>query len=361
MAIVDVLKYNGQPDVFAWKYPDEELGTWTQLIVNESQEAVLYKGGMVYDVFGAGTYTLETQNIPLLNKLINLPFGGKSPFSAEVWYVNKAHSLNIKWGTPSPIQLQDAKYGIIVPVRAHGSFGIQIEDSKSFLVKMVGTLGYFDEVSITKYFRGIYVTTVKDAISSYLIKKQICVLEINAYLDELSAYLREQLAPIMKEYGIKLLTFNVNDISVPEDDPAIVKLRNALSKKAEMEIMGYNYQQERSFDTLESAASNEGGGASAFMGAGIGLGAGVGLGTAVGSEFRELSSNINTDSVKPNEKEEKILTCPNCSETVKKGQKFCHNCGAELGFKFCTECGVPLEQSQKFCHNCGTKTGQGAE
>lgn len=201
MAIVDVLKYNGQPNVFAWKYPNEELGTWTQLIVNESQEAVLYKGGQVYDMFGAGTYTLETQNIPLFNKIVNIPFGGKSPFSAEVWYINKAHSLNIKWGTPSPIQIQDAKYGIFVPVRANGSFGIQIGDAKKFLIKLVGTLGYFDEESITKYFRGIYVTTVKDAISSYLIKEQICVLEINAYLDELSAFLKEQLSPIMDEYG----------------------------------------------------------------------------------------------------------------------------------------------------------------
>lgn len=356
MAIVDVLKYNGQPNVFAWKYPNEELGTWTQLIVNESQEAVLYKGGQVYDVFGAGTYTLETQNIPLFNKIVNIPFGGKSPFSAEVWYINKAHSLNIKWGTPSPIQIQDAKYGIFVPVRANGSFGIQIGDAKKFLIKLVGTLGYFDEESITKYFRGIYVTTVKDAISSYLIKEQICVLEINAYLDELSAFLKEQLSPIMDEYGISLLNFNVNEISVPENDPAIVKLRNALSKKAEMDIMGYNYQQERSFDTLESAAANEGSGASAFMGAGIGLGAGVGLGTVVGSEFKEISNNINTNVNKPSENEEQAAICPECSAVVKKGQKFCHNCGKELSAGFCRECGTMITPGQKFCHNCGTKT-----
>ena len=110
MAIVDVVKYNGGPDVFAWKYPNSELGTWTQLIVNESQEAILLKGGQICDVFGAGRHTLETANIPILNKLINLPFGGRSPFSAEVWYINKVFSLDVKWGTSSPIQLQDPKY-----------------------------------------------------------------------------------------------------------------------------------------------------------------------------------------------------------------------------------------------------------
>ena len=89
MGVMDVIKYNGRPDVFAWKYPGEELGTWSQLVVNQSQEAVLVKGGSVADVFGPGTHTLDTKNIPILNKIINLPFGGKSPFKAEVWYINK--------------------------------------------------------------------------------------------------------------------------------------------------------------------------------------------------------------------------------------------------------------------------------
>ena len=91
MEIMDVIKYNGRPDVFAWKYPGEELGTWSQLVVNQSQEAVLVKGGSVADVFGPGTHTLDTKNIPILNKIINLPFGGKSPFKAEVWYINKGY------------------------------------------------------------------------------------------------------------------------------------------------------------------------------------------------------------------------------------------------------------------------------
>ena len=91
MAIVEVVKYNGKPDVFAWKYPSEELGTWTQLIVNESQEAVLFKGGKALDVFTSGRHTLDTANIPLLNKVVNLPFGGRSPFTAEVGH-GHAHS-----------------------------------------------------------------------------------------------------------------------------------------------------------------------------------------------------------------------------------------------------------------------------
>jgi len=131
MAIVEVVKYNGTPDVFAWKFPNEQLGTWTQVIVNESQEAVLFKGGQALDIFGPGRHTLSTANIPLLNKVINLPFGGRSPFAAEVWYINKVHSLDIKWGTPTPIQLKDPKYNIFVPLRSFGQFGIQSVNPRS--------------------------------------------------------------------------------------------------------------------------------------------------------------------------------------------------------------------------------------
>lgn len=241
MAIVEVIKYNGPPDLLAWKYPSEELGTWTQLIVNESQEAVLYKGGKALDVFQSGRHTLDTANIPILNKLINLPFGGRSPFTAEVWYINRVFSLDVKWGTATPIQIQDPKYQIFCPIRANGMFGLQIEDSKKFLVKLVGTMPSFDRQTMIKYFRGLYITKVKDSISSYVVKKHISILEINAYIDELSLHMKQRIEPEMAEYGIKLANFYVNDISIPEEDPAVKKLKAALAKKAEMNIIGYSY------------------------------------------------------------------------------------------------------------------------
>lgn len=357
MAIVEVVKYNSGPDVFAWKYPSEELGTWTQLIVNESQEAVLFKGGKALDVFGSGRHTLSTNNIPLLNKVINLPFGGRSPFTAEVWYINKAYSLDIKWGTPSPIQIQDPKYGVFIPVRSNGMFGVQIEDSKKFLVKLVGTLPIFDKSSIVKYFRGLYVTKVKDAISSYLVHKKISMLEINAYIDELSDYMKERIEPTIAEYGIKLANFYVNDISIPEDDPALVKLKAALAKRAEMNIVGYSYQQERSFDTLEGAAKNPNSSSASIMGTGIGLGMGVGLGGTVGGAFSSISNEIKTA------KSEETKECPECHAQMDVNQRFCGQCGYDSKKEeenktekiVCKNCGSELLSNAKFCPECGKK------
>ena len=357
MAVIDVIKYNGGPDVFAWKYPSEELGTWTQLIVNESQQAVLVKSGQVLDVFEAGRHTLSTANIPYLNRLINLPFGGRSPFTAEVWYINKAYNLDIKWGTPTPIQIQDPKYGIFAPVSSNGAFGIQIGNAKKFLIKLVGTLPTFDKVSVTKYFRSLYITKVKDAISSYLVNKGISILEINAYLDELSQYLRDRMQPVMDEYGISLVSFFINEISVPEDDSAVKKLKDALSKRAEMNIIGYSYQQERSFDTLEGAAKNPGT-SSGLMGAGMGIGMGLGLGRSVGSNFSGISQEIQAGPAA------NLVECPKCHASIPVNQRFCGSCGFDTESSapsgkeisvICSSCGSPIKDKGKFCPECGRK------
>jgi len=384
MAIAIVVKYDGRPDVFAWKFPNEELGTWTQLIVNESQEAILFKGGQALDVFGPGRHTLETANIPILNRVINLPFGGRSPFKAEVWYINKLHSLDIKWGTSVPIQLQDPKYKVFLPLRSFGQFGIQIEDSKKFLTKLVGTTKSFDQESITNLFKGLYLTKAKDSISTYLVKKDISVLEINAYLVELSTHLQEIIAPTFEEYGIRLINFFVKNVNVPEDDPAVIQLKAALAKRAEMDIIGYNYAQERSFDTLEGAATNPGSAQAGLMGATMGMGMGLGIGGQMGNQMGGLAQEINigggTTPASTAAKESEAIKCPECGHNCPTNRRFCIECGAALAkacpkckepiprkdakfcpecgeslLKKCGECGVQIEGNAKFCPECGNK------
>lgn len=351
MAIVDVLKFNSDASIFAWKYPNSELATWSQLIVNESQEAILIKNGQIADVFGPGHYTLSTDNIPVLQKLINLPFGKKSPFSAEVWFINRAFALDIKWGTTTPVQVQDPKYGIFVPMRAFGQFGIQIEDSRRFLTKLVGTMPFFNTKTLTDYFKGLYITRVKDRLSSCLVKSKISILEINSHLDEISSELEQQLQAEFAEYGIRVASFYVNDINVPENDPAVKQLKAALAKRAEMDILGYNYQQERTFDTLNTAAGNQGA-AGTIMGAGMGMGMGFGMGGVMGNAMGNMEPVMST-------KEEK-KACPACGASIGASLKFCPECGADTQKKqqagaTCSACGATLPAGTKFCAECGRK------
>ena len=361
MALIDFVRYDGGPNVFAWKFPNTELSTATQCVVNESQEAVFFKGGQALDVLGPGRHTLSSANIPIIGNLFKLPFGGNSPFQVEVWYTNKAHSLDIKWGTATAIQLKDPMYKIFVPVRSNGQFGIQINESKMFLTKLVGTMSVFDKTNVVNFFRGLYITKVKDSIASYVIKKGISFLEINAYLDELSEHMKERIKPTMDEYGISLVNFYVNDISVPEDDPAVIKLKEALAKKAEMDIIGYSYAQERSFDTLEGAATNQGAASSGLMGAGMGLGMGAGIGGPMGAHMGGLVQNINTKELKK---------CSDCNAEMEKTARFCPVCGfdtlksqtevrtTEAVTKkpsdsiICTECGSVIPKNSKFCTQC---------
>ena len=301
--------------------------------------------------------------------------------------------MDIKWGTQSPIQLQDPRYKVFVPVRGYGQFGIRIENGKQFLVKLVGTLSVFDRANILKYFRGLYLTRVKDAISSYLVHKQVSVLEVNAYLDELSDYLQEKMEPVFEEYGIKLLNFYVNDVSVPEDDTAVMKLKDALAKKAEMDIIGYNYQQERSFDTLKDVAQNTGNSSNGggLVGTGMELGLGVAMAGAVGRQFGNIMKNtLNPDAnatsnenpvsgmngnangnaggnpdpnsetaahsgTNGNPNAEEGRKCPHCQTIMPAGNlKFCPECGTPLERK-CPKCGTPVIENAKFCSECGSR------
>lgn len=348
MAIVEVVKYNGKPNIMAWKYPSEEIGTWTQVIVNESQEVVFVKEGKVLDVLGPGRHTLSTENIPLLSKIINLPFGGKSPFTAEIWYINKLYALDVKWGTAPAIQLQDPKYHVFVPVTAHGQFGIQVKNSQNFLTKLVGTLPSFEHDVMIKYFRGLLVSHVKNVISEYVVKKNISILEVNAYITEISEELEKLIKPELEKYGIELANFYVTAIESPENDSAVIKLKDALSKRAEMDIVGYDYHTERSFNTLDSAAKNEGTGSN-LMNAGIGLGMGIGLGGQFGNQMSNVANKINTTETQNNKKSTK---CPKCGTEIEENKKFCPECGEKIG-TFCKECGVKVEKNQKFCPECG--------
>ena len=165
MAIIDVVKYQADENEFIWKFPSNDLRLGTQVIVNPAQHAFFIKGGEILDEFTNGAYTVKTENIPMLNKIINLPFGGNSPFQAEVWYVNLITKLDNKWGTTTPILLEDPKYSIIIPVRAFGQYGFKISNPRTFLESLIGNLSSFSAEKIQEYFKGKIISSLTSLIS----------------------------------------------------------------------------------------------------------------------------------------------------------------------------------------------------
>lgn len=380
MAIIDRIKYDGTPDGSPWllyKYPSESFVVGSQLIVNQGQEALFFKGGEALDLFGAGTHTLQTGNLPILKKLVNLPFGGKTPFSAEIYYVNKTSRLDLRWGTAEPFPLEDPKYGMLLSIRSHGTYGIRINDTRQLVTEIYGAIpngNTGDFAPIHAYFSGMLTNRIKTVLSSFMMGKNISFLEITPYLKELSEACRVEICEEFERFGIEIVNFYIETISPPKEEYA--KLREY---KEELSLGNDFYRQRRSFDILDSLASNNSAGSMANAGAGIGMG--LGLMQNAGGLFSSMGQNVNIAPAQAPRATDDGVTCPQCGAKNGKDRKFCGECGQKLitgiacpscghvnpaGTKFCGECGTKLnkkcpscgyenDMSQKFCGECGTK------
>lgn len=385
MAIIDVVKFNGlsSRDWLIYKHPVEDLTTGTQLIVGEGQVAAFVKGGTICDIFTPGTYTLSSNNLPLLGALIKLPFGGKTPFAAEVYFINTVTKLDLAWGTSDPIQLIDPKYYIRLRIRAFGQVGLRISDYSMFISHLIGSLNASDVVRYSKvldFYKGILVTKVKSIIADIIINDKISALEIAAKLDDISTQAYAILGPEFGRFGMEMVNFYVKSINFPDED--FEQINKILEDKAAFEIMGDSrYTTKRSFDVYEGAATNQNGVAGAFAAGGIGIGAGVAIGNGAAANQSVLNAPTpqsvycpacnapNLASAKfcnscgaamvQKPAEAEVLKCPKCGVEVVKGAKFCNECGASLQPKTC-ECGATLIPGAKFCNECGRKVGEQA-
>lgn len=382
-ALIDRIKYDGPQNGSPWlvyKYPSEKFVLGSQLIVNQGQEALFFKGGEALDLFGAGTHTLHTGNLPLLNKLVNLPFGGKTPFTAEVYYINKTSKLNMNWGTPNSFPIEDPRYGILLSIRAHGTYGLRINDTRMFITELIGAVPNGSTVThefVASYFSGLLVSKIKNVISAYMIRQKISFLEVTGYLDEISKDCQEAVKDEFDRFGAEIVNFYVEAISPPKDE--YEKLR---TYKEELALGGDFYTQRRSLDIMENLAENNGAGGLATAGAGLGMG--LGFATQAGGMFHNIggamniapngaamsaqaagnSGNVCPHCGTPNPVGQKFcgscgkamvvgVTCPNCGKINPTGQMFCGDCGTKL-VKKCPACGKENDPSQKFCGDCGT-------
>jgi membrane protease subunit (stomatin/prohibitin family) len=295
MPLIDRIKFDApSDDVLVWKFPSEDLKLGSQLIVNQSQEALFLKGGEVFDLFGPGTHTLNSANLPLLNKIVNLPFGGEAPFAAEVWFINKTVKRDLKWGTQSPVPLIDPEYNYPISVRAFGRWGLRIQDSRNFVLHIVGSQLMADSAKVLEYFIGEIHQRFSAAVAKFIHEEKTSIFQINVKLDELSKYSANVISPEFARFGIELINFNVERVSIPDNE--LAKFQEVFGRRLEIEQIskakvGQAYTTMRTFDTLEKAAENPSGGAGALLAGGLGLGVGVGAGAPLGKHLGE-SMNV---------------------------------------------------------------------
>jgi len=390
MNISQVLKFEGPVSSLIWKHPIEDFNTTSQLIVDETHEALLVVNGNACDLFGPGRHTLETPNIPLVKRIINIPTSGQTSFPCKVFFINKVHQMDMTWGIPGEITLNDPVYDIFLHVGLCGNLNLVVRDSRKFLLKITGFRDSFDGKELVAKFRGIIKQYVKSYISKIMNIGKVSFFDMNENLFELSEVVKEQLMPIFDDYGVEILQFNIESITVPDGDYDAVKKAKEL--RTSRIIQGYTWQEERQMEVAEKFAGNEG--TMGNIGGAIG---GFMMGGAFGGSLADLARNalspdripkekppkdlrnvispIDDKSAKPfdvagfvaglneknsgasvqdNENGEEKKFCTNCGYSLAADMIFCPKCGNKQG-KVCRNCQTPLMPDAMFCHKCGTK------
>ena len=328
MPTSEVVTWNSAPNVFAFRYPNRELTTKSKIYVCGWQEAVLAKEGEFIGPIPSGEHTLGTLTYPALsNWVAQKESVDEIPFVADVWFADKAISLNVKWGTGNPLQVEDPLCHIKIPVRAFGQYAVKIANSQKFIAKLAGKLPVFVEKTLSEYFRGVIVERAEDNLTSYLVDESTPALQIPSRQNEISRYLEDHFATELEDYGLHMVSFAVNSVSIDEKDPAVSKLKETLAKKQALD-KEQALAREQALVREQALAKEQQKDAPA--------------------DTRENNLQMTSPSSQPESK------CPKCGSVVSAGTKFCVKCGQALR-KICPSCKAPVPEGVKFCPKCGNR------
>ena len=297
----DVIKNTGPGELLIWRQPEEDFNTNSTLIVMPGEEAIFIKGGNIEEVFGNGTYKLSTENYPFISRLRNAFTGGISTFNCVVYFVRKADSQEIRWGTETPIQVRDKVWGIRTDARVRGAYKVRIENPAKFLEKLIGNnVPYHFQEELNKYFESEFQGKIKSAISKFLNGLEQELIGIDAYMDELSEQIEPYIDEVVQDYGLKCVKFSLAGLDIDNSKydeidqsqiASISKVKLAQGDKGVMDVLGEDWGRQQAANILGDLARNPGAGGVGAMGAGMGMG--VAAGSVFGNMANQMFSPMN--------------------------------------------------------------------
>lgn len=292
----DVIKNTGPGELLIWRQPEEDFNTNSTLIVMPGEEAIFIKGGTVEQVFENGTYKLSTENYPFISRLRNAFTGGISTFNCVVYFVRKADSKEIRWGTETPIQVRDKVWGVRTDARVRGAYKVRIENPAKFLEKLIGNnIPFQFQEELDKYFASEFQGKIKSAVSKFLNALEQELIGIDAYMDELSEKIEPYIDEIVSEYGLKCVRFSLAGLDIDSTKydtidesqmELIARTRGFQGDKAGLDILGNDWGRVQGVEVLKDLANNPGAGGVAAAGAGMGMG--IGAAGAFGSIAQQV-------------------------------------------------------------------------
>ncbi|MCL5773773.1 MAG: SPFH domain-containing protein [Firmicutes bacterium] len=345
--LIDVIEYSDPTGMeIVHKVPEDgqaDIRWGAQLIVRESQSAVFFRDGKALDVFSPGRYTLTTGNLPLLTSFLKLVSAGKTPFQAEVYFVNQKVFPDLKWGTKEPIVFRDAELSM-VRLRAFGTYAVRIVDPQLFVNTLAGTQGLYTTETLGSYLKGIIVSRLNDLMGSVM----KTILDLGSKYDELGSALKLKVKDDFAEYGVDLKDFFVQAITPPDDVQKMIDERTSMGAVGDMG----KFMQYKTAKAIGDMAANPGGASSDAMGMGAGFGVGMMIPGMVKEAMSQPQSSAGTQAAPAAAVN---VNCPKCNAGIPQGSRFCLNCGQAIGAVLCPNCKAELPPGAKFCSACGTK------
>jgi membrane protease subunit (stomatin/prohibitin family) len=288
MALIDVIQFFDETGkTMVHREPQDGSAAFrmgTQLIVQDSQSAIFYRDGKALDVFQAGRHTLTTENIPLLTKLISLPFGGTSPFQAQVYFISMKKFIDLRWGTKSPINFRDSELSF-VQLRASGKFSIRITDPRMFMLEIVSTQGLFTTNEIEDYLRDGIVSRLNTVLGRNL----KTVFDLGQFYPQIESGVKSEVTDFFNAMGIELTDLIISGIVPPEEVQEKINERSSMGAVGNLDA----YMKFKAAQSLEKAAENQGGGGMA------GIGAGMGAGMMMANMMGQTMQNVNQPGGQP--------------------------------------------------------------
>jgi membrane protease subunit (stomatin/prohibitin family) len=357
MALLQIVEYTDSTGkVLAARIPPDgtgELRLGSQCIVRESQLAFFARDGRFLDMLIPGRHTLTTANIPLLTGLIKLPFGNRSPFRADVYFVSLKQHTDLSWSTPQPIPMRDTQFGM-VRLRAAGSYIVQVADPRRLLTSVVGSRALLTVQDVEAQLRSSIVSRIADVIAQHMRERKFSVIDLATEYDELAVLASQSLRDDFANLGIELQRFYINTISVPE------QLERQLDQAGGVAAMGGlgDYTRFKAAEALGEAARTGGDG---LAGAGVQFGAGAQLGALMGQSLAgalqpppaQTPSPAGPPTTALTPQAAAAISCTGCGTQLPEQAKFCMECGSATAPRRCPACGVEISQGARFCIECG--------
>jgi len=285
---IDIIEWqDSSRDTLIWRFPryQNEIKMGAKLTVRESQAAVFMNEGKIADCFIPGMYTLQTSNLPILSTLRGWVHGFNSPFKADIYFVNTRQFIDQKWGTKSPIIVNDDRFGMI-EIRAFGTFAYQVTEPRFFVSQIAGTNAHFSIDDINGQLRSLIITKLTDAIG----EGNIPVEKFAANIEELSALGQEKLNADFESLGLRITKFLIENVSMPDELKKEIFEYSRLNK-----IDLHKLTQFKTAKSIEKAAENS----NNTMGMGMGMGMGFGVGNTMTNMFGQAMNPQQTSSTPP--------------------------------------------------------------